>query len=215
MASSGFAVCNSKFLNPVMEICWDCLFPISIGSLGFGGTRPDTPNQALPFCFCPGMPLRPGAAIGMWEPAYLVDVANEPGCFVNMGFNVHFGLFNLGKSTINTKDGTAAGSKWQVHLYQYPLVSWLGVLKDTLCFAPHPFDIAYISEIDLFWKIPEPKNFVNSEGILFANPIAQPPPAEIWALMSSSCVMDVRAVIIHSQIKSPPILEACKPLKRQ
>jgi len=27
------AKCNARFLNPITEICWDCIFPISVGGI--------------------------------------------------------------------------------------------------------------------------------------------------------------------------------------
>ncbi|ELS5842151.1 TraU family protein, partial [Vibrio vulnificus] len=26
------AACKSRFINPITDICWDCLFPMTIGS---------------------------------------------------------------------------------------------------------------------------------------------------------------------------------------
>lgn len=172
-ASEAAAICNKRFLNPITEVCWDCIFPISIGGLSIGGDRPDTPNQTLPVCLCPGIPPRPGLAIGLWEPARLVDVANEPGCFVNMGFDIDLGLLSLGKSSDVTQNGGATGSKWQSHYYFYPLISWLGVIVDGLCMQSAQFDVAYISEIDPLWQDAELNNLINPEAALFANPIAQ------------------------------------------
>lgn len=169
------AICNKKFLNPITEVCWDCIFPISIGglSINLGTSRPDTKNQALPLCYCPGVPPRPGLAIGLWEPARLVDVANEPGCFVNMGFEIDFGLLSLGKTSRTTMNGASTGSQWQAHYYFYPLISWLGLVVDGLCMQNAQFDVAYISEVDPLWQDAELNNIINPEAVLFANPIAQ------------------------------------------
>ena len=186
-ASPAFAICNKKFLNPITEVCWDCIFPISVGGLriDLGTSRPDTQNQTLPLCFCPGVPPRPGLAIGLWEPARLVDVANEPGCFVNMGFEIDFGLLALGKTSRTTMNGASTGSKWQAHYYFYPLISWLGLIVDGLCMQSAQFDVAYISEIDPLWQDAELNNIINPEAILFANPIAQAACAADCAVASS------------------------------
>lgn len=172
-ATSARAICNAKFLNPLTEVCWDCIFPISVGGLSVFTSRPDTPNPSFPICFCPGIPPRIGLAIGLWEPARLTDVANEPGCFVNMGLEMDFGLFSLGRSTATAMNGGDTGSKWQVHYYYYPLISWLGTVVDGLCLQGSVFDIAYISEIDPLWNNAELNNLINPEAVLFANPIAQ------------------------------------------
>ena len=168
------AKCNAKFLNPITEICWDCIFPISVGGLSLFTNRPDTANQTFPLCLCWDQLLpRIGLSIGLWEPARLVDVANEPGCFVNMGFDIDFGLFATGKSTATASNGAETGSAWQAHYYYYPLISWLGTIVDGLCLETTAFDVAYISEIDPLWNNVELGNLINPEAILFANPIAQ------------------------------------------
>lgn len=183
-ATDAAAVCNKKFLNPISEICWDCIFPISVGGLSLtlgGSKRPDTKNQSSPLCLCAGVPPRPGLSIGFWEPARLVDVANQAGCFVNMGFDMDFGLLSLGKSSPTHQNGTSTGSRWQSHYYFYPLISWLGIVIDGLCLQSAQFDVAYISEIDPLWQDAELNNLINPEAILFANPIAQ-------AACSADCV---------------------------
>ena len=174
-ASSASAICNKKWLNPITEVCWDCIFPISIGFLSFpfGANRPDTDNQGFPLCVCPGIPPRLGLSIGLWEPARLVDVANEPGCFANMGFEIDFGLLSLGKSSATQQSGGSTGSFWQAHYYFYPLISWLGVVVDGLCLTNSQFDVAYFSELDPLWQDEELNNLLNPEASLFANPIAQ------------------------------------------
>ena len=68
------AKCNARFLNPITEVCWDCIFPISVGGLSLFTNRPDTSNQAFPLCACwDGLLPRIGLSIGLWEPARLVD----------------------------------------------------------------------------------------------------------------------------------------------
>ena len=51
--------CNGNFVNPIGDICWDCMFPLSIGPLSIaGGEHPDTQNYGSPICLCP-MPAPP------------------------------------------------------------------------------------------------------------------------------------------------------------
>lgn len=172
--TGAIAKCNAKFLNPITEVCWDCIFPISIGGLSLFNNRPDTTNPTFPLCLCwEGLLPRIGLAIGLWEPARLVDVANEPGCFVNVGLDFDFGLLATGSSTATSANGAETGSSWQAHYYYYPLISWLGTVVDGLCLETTIFDVAYISEIDPLWNDVELGNLLNPEAILFANPIAQ------------------------------------------
>ncbi|MCY3732011.1 MAG: TraU family protein, partial [Rhodospirillaceae bacterium] len=46
--------CTGRFVNPLTDVCWECLFPISIGaaSIGAAAGAPDTPNPASPLCYC-------------------------------------------------------------------------------------------------------------------------------------------------------------------
>ena len=78
---SAFAqACTGRFVNPLTDVCWECLFPISIGAVGIGAAAgaPDTPNPPFPICYC-GTPIpRIGLTIGLWEPARLIDVSRAP-----------------------------------------------------------------------------------------------------------------------------------------
>ena len=57
-AEAGPGRCTGSFVNPITDICWSCLFPISIGGLDiWPSNRPDPDNPDLPVCLCG---LRPG-----------------------------------------------------------------------------------------------------------------------------------------------------------
>ena len=57
--------CEGRFVNPITDVCWRCIFPLSLGSVQVGkGDLPDTSN--------PGNPLQ-GASVSIsarpaWEP---------------------------------------------------------------------------------------------------------------------------------------------------
>ena len=53
MADAGPGRCTGSFVNPITDICWSCLFPISIGGLDiWPSSRPDPDNPDLPVCLC-------------------------------------------------------------------------------------------------------------------------------------------------------------------
>lgn len=167
------AICNKKFLNPITDVCWDCVLPIKIAGIPIKGGRPSPSGPGAPLCLC-GTPIpRIGISVALWEPARLIDVANEAGCFVNLGFDMDFGLFGLGKTTATASNGVAQGNKYHVHYYISPLISWLGILVNGLCLDTNPFDIAYMSEIDPLWADAELNTLLNPESVLFANPVAE------------------------------------------
>ena len=184
------AKCTGRFVNPIADICWECLFPISIGSTEIiSGDNPDTDNPSSPICAC-GTPVpRIGIAAGFWEPVRLVDVTKRPFCFVNLGGvefdpGIAIGTGNSPRST-----GRAVGS-WHVHWYIYPLIYWLELVVDFLCLEQMSFDIAYITELDPLWGDDTLTFILNPEAVLFANPIAQAACAADCVAASTGLPMD-------------------------
>lgn len=170
---SSVEACSGRFVNPVTDICWSCLFPISIGPIKVsGGGREDTENPHQIPCVCPRAPYF-GIPLGFWEPARLVDVTRVPFCMVSMG-----GL-KMGNSVINYGIHGANGERrtqnsfYQVHWYVYPVIYWLELLVDFLCLEQQSFDVAYLTEFDPLWNADELSFILNPEAVLFGNPIAQ------------------------------------------
>ena len=168
--------CTGRFVNPLTDVCWECLFPISIGPVSMGSATgaPDTPNPASPLCYC-GTPIpRIGLSIGLWAPARLIDVSRAPYCFSNLGgLTVDPGLpAGRGRTGSSGGDGSS-GSVWHVHYYTYPLLSWIGALLDMGCLESGGLDIAWISELDPTWNDEELALLVNPEAVLFADLPAQ------------------------------------------
>lgn len=110
-AASADSACEGRFVNPITDICWSCIFPLSLGSIKVSqGKVPDTANPSMPIQICPAPPplfRRIGLAIGYWEPMALTDVTRSPGCMVNLGFS----LPAFGK----TAQGTAKKDEKQVN----------------------------------------------------------------------------------------------------
>ncbi|ECP4971626.1 conjugal transfer protein TraU, partial [Salmonella enterica subsp. enterica serovar Enteritidis] len=86
-AQAASAECEGNFVNPITDVCWECIFPVTIGNVPVvKGRQPDTPNPSMPIQFCPmGILYRVGLAIGYWEPMALTDVTRSPYCMVNLG----------------------------------------------------------------------------------------------------------------------------------
>lgn len=169
--------CGGTFVNPITDICWSCLFPISLGAIPIWPSgRPDTRNPASPICVCP-LPFppffRPGLSVGYWEPVRLIDVSKKPYCFVNLGgVSIDLGL-GLGSKKSGSSDNDDDTGSWNVHYYAYPLIYWLEILTDFGCMQIADFDLLYLTEIDPLWQNDELTFLLNPEVIIFANPIAQ------------------------------------------
>jgi conjugal transfer pilus assembly protein TraU len=165
---------EGRWVNPVSDVCWHCLFPMSLGSVPvMHGPLPDTANPVSPIQICPmGVFYRVGLAIGYWEPMAMVDVTREPGVMVNMGgFKIDFG--RPGTGTGGQSDRPAAGAFYHVHWYKYPLIYWLNILTSTGCMQTGDMDISYLSEVDPTWNDSSLAMILNPEAALFNNLIAQ------------------------------------------
>ena len=162
--------CQGKFINPISDICWECLAPITLGSVEiFPSSKYDYDNPDLPVCLCG---IRPGIAIGFWEPRRLIDVSKKAWCFPNLGgLNLDPGIgFESGShNSFATNDYT---SQWQSHYYVYPLLYWMELITDVLCVEAVNFDIAYVTELDPLWQDDSLSMIVNPEVVIFANPAA-------------------------------------------
>lgn len=77
-AASADSACEGRFVNPITDICWSCIFPLSLGSIKVSqGKVPDTANPSMPIQICPAPPplfRRIGLAIGYWEPMALSEI---------------------------------------------------------------------------------------------------------------------------------------------
>ena len=185
--------CTGRFVNPISDVCWECLFPISIGPIRMGSASgaPDTPNPSSPICFC-GSPIpRIGLSLGVWEPARLMDVSRAPWCFPNLGgLTIDPGLPAARGRTGSSGGDGAQGSVWHAHYYVYPLLSWIGALLDLGCLEGGSLDIAWTSELDPAWLDDELSFLLNPEAALFANLPAQAACAADCAAASAGLPLD-------------------------
>ena len=177
--------CPNGIFNPVSDICWGCVMPVSIGSVPIGniGGRSDIDNPSLPVCTCG---VNVGLTVGFWEPALLLETVRTPYCFPGLG-GISLGEAipapRHGRQTTAPNGlGPAQTSFYQQHYYVYPLFYILGVLYGNSCLDNRPWDLGYITEIDPTWGDPSLGAIFNAESILFANPIA-------IAACAADCVM--------------------------
>lgn len=191
---SAQAKCVGKFVNPITDICWSCLFPITVGGIQVSTTGEDTPNPQTPLCTCP-MPAPPyqrvGFPVSFWEPARLVDVTRTPYCFVNMG---GIQLMDRGVKghggVANSSSNSLRHSFYHVHWYLYPVIYWLELFTDFLCLEAGSMDISYITELDPLWNDDETAFILNPESALFGNSIAQAACAADCVAASSGFSLD-------------------------
>ncbi|WP_235716370.1 conjugal transfer pilus assembly protein TraU [Legionella pneumophila] len=184
--------CHGRFVNPITDVCWSCLFPFSLGQANLVSSNhlPDTKNPKLPVCECPGNPIpRLGLTMGYWEPVNLVDVTRTPFCLVNLGgISLNFGKYYR-KGAVETDSNLSNQSFYHVHWYKFPLMYWLNVLTDGICVEKGDFDIAYPSELDVMWNDDELGFIINPEAVLFGSLPAQ-----------AACAADSSTALLGSAI---------------
>ena len=167
-------LCHGNFVNPITDVCWSCLFPITIGSMNVvSGSVSDTDNPSLPICACGSPIIHPGISTGFWEPVAITDVTRTPYCMVNLGgLQLPMGT-TLGQGETESANSNHNNSFYYVHWYKYPLLYWLNIITDSLCLETGDLDIAYLTELDPTWGDDELGFLQNPEAFLFGNLIAQ------------------------------------------
>lgn len=192
-ATFASVTCQGRFVNPITDICWQCLLPISIGPLKVGGgitpRKRDTENPNLPLCTCikNNLPI-PGITLGFWEPIRLVDITRTPYCMTSLG-GIQMGPNDIRKiSSYSRSYGNriAHNSFYHVHYYVYPLIWWLELITDLVCLEKSTFDVAYLSELDPTWNDPKIQTLLNPESFLFGSSAAQ-----------AACSIDCTAATAH------------------
>jgi conjugal transfer pilus assembly protein TraU len=174
--------CYGSFLNPVTDVCWQCIFPLKIGGVTVvPGTQVDTPDlSSSPVCACPmAVPpwIRIGITVSFWEPARYVETVKEPYCFPSIGMglsNPSPGTLGGGMKKSSTgRGGFGSGVFSQSHYFIFPVWSIMEIAVDSVCLENSGFDVAYITEVDPLWNDDLMMAILSPESLLFANTAAQ------------------------------------------
>jgi len=178
---------DGKIVNPITDVCWGCVFPITVSGVNVTPGQKDFEKSNTKFCFCAGIPPKPGLPMTYWEPCKLVDVTRHAYKLLGLG-----GI-SIGKESIKNRGtvGLNEGGKhsfYQVHFYSYPVFEILKIFTDFGCIEKGEVDAQYLSELDPTWNDDGLSLLVNSEAALFGNIPAQ-----------AACAMDC----IKANIGSP------------
>lgn len=171
--SSSFAG-EGKFINPITDICWSCMFPIHVSGMNVTPGFKDLINySARPFCNCAGTPPKFGLPLTFWEPVAMIDVTTTPYKLTAWG-GISIGKAGVkNKGAISNIGESGRSSFYNVHYYNFPVLSWLGLLADFNCLESSEMSISYLSEFDPFWDDEEWASVLNPEVFVFTNPVAQ------------------------------------------
>lgn len=176
------AACTDKsFINPITDIAWDCIFPISIMGipLDYGQHPPDNRNTQM-LCTCPGKGITGlgfGFMVGFWEPARMVDTTSDPWCFPSLGLDLGGGTVSGGGFGYSGSGQLRKGGVGQIafanyHYYIMPVWAVLDMFTDIPCITSETsFDLAMVSEVRPDWGDDLTAMQLYPETALMASPI--------------------------------------------
>ncbi|MGR9587085.1 TraU family protein [Pandoraea sputorum] len=153
-------MCNGSFPNLITDVCYDCIFPISImgGFVNLGGSSEDysTGVNGFPICVCANN-LGVGTPVSLWEPRYMVDTTNKPGCMPLLGgidINTPYNAAEYGgeKTTTAALGGKRKAAFMHVNEYVNPVMTALGVVVNNPCLDNRSFDVPFLSWADPTWN---------------------------------------------------------------
>jgi conjugal transfer pilus assembly protein TraU len=169
-------VCTGRFPNLITDICYDCMFPISLAgnliNIGVSGEDYDSGAGGAPICACLAN-VSFGTPMSFWEPAFMVDVTNKPGCMPLLGGIDISPPFNSLEYGAEQRSGALAGSMKKsafMHVNEYinPVMTALGVISDSPCLDQRGFDVPFLSWADPTWNDDSLAMILTPYGYAFA-----------------------------------------------
>lgn len=168
--------CTGAFPNLISDICYDCMFPISLAgnAMSFGVSGDDYQSGAgsSPICVCLSN-LSIGIPLSFWEPTFMVDVTNKPGCMPLLGGIDISPPYNSMEYGAEKKDGAHLGATKKsafMHVNEYvnPVMTALGVISDSPCLDTRGFDVPFLSWADPTWNDDSLAMILTPYGYAFA-----------------------------------------------
>lgn len=152
----GQSSCNGHFINLLNEVCWDCVFPMTLGgiSMNFGFSNSgdyDSGASKSPICFCANS-LMVGTPMSLWEPAMMFDVTDKAGCMPLLGTSITTPINTNEYGSVTNSQKPIKGSSrtafMHVNEYINPILTTIGLLYDSPCLDNRSYDIPYMSWAD-------------------------------------------------------------------
>jgi len=163
----------NAMLNPITDISWKCMFPLTIAGVTLMSGEGEKGDIGNPICVCKthsGVPYF-GLKTQFWEPSRLIDTVSEPYNMMLLGTNMGgTGKAKLGGS-VHTTDGSTRAFQ-QMHYYMFPIWQILDMFTDIPCIESEGFDIPIMTELVPTWNNDTLAMIMNPEAILFGNPVS-------------------------------------------
>lgn len=181
-----YASCGGSFLNPISEVRWNCMMPISLGGVSFADVSMPEAAAAIiadkaaagattPVCTCFDPIPRVGLTFGMNIIFRIAEATKDPLCFPSLGIQLDGGGFGMAGQDGGTKNTSQTTFNY-THLLVFAPTELLNLFVDSVCLSLSdgtPFSILYLSEFMPQSKSSELALILAPESLLFANPVAQ------------------------------------------
>lgn len=163
---------SSAMTDIISDLCYECIFPISIAGVQLISGPMDDPNPTSsgPLCICEDPFPRIGIPVSFFEPSRLIEVVSDPYCFPSFGFS---GSTAEGMLAGNKQKGgtTTKRNFMQSHYVIFPIMTMLELVTDFLCLESTGVDYGYITEVDPLWNSDTLAAIISPEALLFGNPV--------------------------------------------
>ena len=176
------ATCKGRFINPFTDICWRCIFPISVSVVDFSLVKNQEDNDSSEkeaLCSCKnnvGIPI-PGIPTGFWEPSRIFEAVRKPFCFPTLsGLSIDLPFPAPGHTQHSNAYARAKFGDFAAYNDHMINASWLHILevqKDNGCVEKTLFDISYMGELDPLSHDDAAAFLLNPDAVIYANPAAQ------------------------------------------
>lgn len=186
LSCPAFAICGGTFLNPITDVRWSCMLPISLGGVSTpfvplpeaaSAIVADQAGSIAPMCACVTPEPRVGLSFGMNNVFRIIESVKDPFCFPSLGMGLSsMGPYGRGGQDAGVRD-TAQTTFNYTHILSFVPTQALNIFIDTLCLQTSesfsPFSVLGMSEFEPWARSDEVALILAPESVLFANPIAQ------------------------------------------
>lgn len=170
-ATASAASCDGSMINPISDVNWSCMFPMSLAGVPIGSGEDTINEHDSPVCVCETNNVpRIGLKYSLWEPSRLIDTVSEPYCMMALGTSLE-GSANAKLGGSISRSSNSSRVFQQMHYYIFPVFQILDMFYDIPCIGDDGFDIAMMTEIVPTWNNDVLAMILNPEAVLFGNPI--------------------------------------------
>lgn len=166
------AECNSEFIDPISDINWACMYPMSIAGVSTGGGEDTMNEHDSATCVCDDGDIpRVGLRYNLWEPSRIIDTVSDPYCMMPLGSELDSGNNKAKLAGGLSRSANSTRTFQQMHYYIFPVFQILDMFYDIPCIGDDGFDVAMMTEIVPTWNNDLLSLIINPEAILFGNPV--------------------------------------------